>query len=114
MDGDIVFAAATWNPGRGNVDNASLNVVVPAFFTSIERCSHLGETGKEEHKGAWDNTPEALIPYQPDLGSIYWSGGVSFSGRMSRIIYFRLTKEPGVFHNFPVQSHHHSTGAGQA
>lgn len=99
---DIVFKVGAFNAGRGNIDGAMLNVLVPEFATRMERCTENGFVGLDEHKGGVSGTPEALISYRPTLGSIYWNGNLSFPGRMARVAYFRITK-PGVPHDFPIR-----------
>jgi hypothetical protein len=100
-ENDAVFRIALYNAGRGNVDGALLNVVVPDFITELHRCSETGVTGLEEHKGAYSSTPEALLEDDPDVGSIYWNGNVSFPGRMHRLIFFRATLTS--LRDFPVR-----------
>jgi hypothetical protein len=73
----VAVKIGTINAGRGNVDEALVNVLVPEFITLIDRCDELGGRG---HMGSFSHTTEALIPYQPNLGSIYWNGNVSFPG----------------------------------
>jgi hypothetical protein len=99
----IVVKIGTRNAGRGNVDKANVNVVVPDFITYIERCDERGGQGNPRYAGGGtDRTSEALIPYQPDLGSIYWNNTVSFPGRVAWVAYFLLDL-PGTRHDFPLR-----------
>lgn len=99
VDGtDVVFQIGTYNAGRANVDGAMVNVVVPEYINELHRCSENGEIGRPEHKGGCSGVPESLVPGQPDLGSIYWNGNVSYPGRTHRVVYFRaVMSEPRGF-----------------
>jgi hypothetical protein len=97
----IVVKIGLRNAGRGNVD-ALVNVLVPDFISQIDRCDERGGIGYPLHMGgAAAHSSEALIRYQPNLGSIYWNGTIDFPGRIARIIYFRL-EMPGMRHDFPL------------
>jgi hypothetical protein len=98
----VVVKIGSVNAGRGNIDGAMLNVLVPEFITEMERCDERGGTGHRDHMGGTSHTPEALIPYQPNLGSIYWNGNLSYPGRFARIAFFRL-RMPGLPHDFPLR-----------
>ncbi len=82
-DGSVVFQIGAVNTGRGNLDDAYLNVVVPSFITRMERCTQDGECGRDEHKGAFSFGAER-----------YWNGNLSFPGRMSRVVFFRVWGKP--------------------
>jgi hypothetical protein len=99
----IVVKIGTRNAGRGNVDKANVNVLVPDFITYIERCDERGGTDNPRYSGGGtDQTSEALIRYQPDVGSIYWNNTVSFPGRVAWVAYF-LLRLPGTRHDFPLR-----------
>jgi hypothetical protein len=98
----VVVKIGTINAGRGNIDGALVNVLVPDFITEIDRCGEDGGTGHPHHLGGVDHTSETLITYQPNRQSIYWNGNISFPGRIARIAYFRL-KKPGMRHDFPLR-----------
>jgi len=102
-EGDQLFIRiGAFNAGRANIDGAMLNVLVPDYFTELDRCSEHGEVGRDEHKGATSHTPESLLERQPEVGSIYWNGNVSFPGRMSRVIYYRAVMATEV-ETFPLR-----------
>lgn len=97
----VVFQIGLNNAGRGNVPEALLNVVVPEFIAELHRCTEMGEIGRPEHRGSYSYTPESLLPDQPDLGSIYWNGNVSYPGRSHRVVYLRATMKER--RDFPVR-----------
>ncbi len=79
-DDFVVFHVAIKNHGRGDANDAFVNVVVPDFVTEMARCTAEGETGLEEHKGAFSREAEQ-----------FWNGNVSFPGRRTRFVFFRVT-----------------------
>ena len=99
----VVVKIGTYNAGRGNVEDALVNVLVPDFITDIQRCDERGGIGHPLHMTIpGTHTSEGLIPYQPSVGSIYWDGRVSFPGRIALIAYFLLAM-PGMRHDFPLR-----------
>jgi hypothetical protein len=101
VDGDgVLIRIALRNYGRGNINDALVNVVLPAFFTSIRRCAEDGGLG--HHQGAWSTTSENLGTGRLQT-SIYWNGNVSFPGRMSRIIFFRAPLSDPSVRTFPLR-----------
>jgi hypothetical protein len=43
----VIFQIGTYNAGRGNVDGAIVNVIVPEFATELHRSTEDGEIGRE-------------------------------------------------------------------
>lgn len=68
------------NRGRGDLNDALVNLIVPEFVDEVERCTADGGPGRPEHAGAFWKEDEK-----------FWNGNVSFPGRMVRLLFFRLT-----------------------
>jgi hypothetical protein len=80
INDDVVFLIRVENSGRDNLNNALVNVVVPDFVRSLKRSTADGDVGREEHRGVFSIEDER-----------FWSGDVSFSGRMTTFIFFRAS-----------------------
>jgi hypothetical protein len=76
---DVIFRIGVVNTGRDNLDDAIVTVSVPDFVSAMQRCSADGVTGLDEHRGSFWRE-----------GERFWNGNVSFPGRITRLIFFRV------------------------
>lgn len=89
----LVFRVGFRNYGRGDVSNATVNVIVPDFASTFALCSEAGAPIKG---GAISRTSESI--WSDDAGnpidSCYWANaGVSFAGRTSVVMHFLASVE---------------------
>jgi len=90
--GVVVFEIGLANEGRGDVHNATINVLVPDFANSVRL---LGGTG------VWLTTPEPTIP-GANGGSIYWTQtNMVFPGRNAVLLDVEVQLLP--LRDFPVR-----------
>jgi len=88
--GEVVFEIGFINRGRGDVPNATVNVLVPATAHWIRRCDYNGTVLMNE--GSFLPTSDSLTNDEQGrpIPSIYWNGLVSFPGRVARPVLFRV------------------------
>lgn len=96
-DGRIVFQVAFRNDGRGDVENALVNVVVPRRLEYLHRVRENGTSHPDD--GGRSETDEYL-PGGDEM-SLYRNGNITFPGRISRIAYFAGAMS--LQHDFPIR-----------
>jgi hypothetical protein len=87
----VIFQVGFKNEGRGDLDAATVNVLVPNFAIALARCDSSGNS--IDSRGRAEPTSESVTvdEHGKPLPSVFWDERLDFPGRVSRPIYFRVT-----------------------